>query len=167
MDPNGNHFSINVSFNDNAVRGFGPPLPRSFKPPGHGIRACGPFPSLLTAHQGLYSPFYEKRRYGLFWGLSGDSLHLFTNFLLGLSCVWGNSRARVFSIIRGNQTRLCRAWWFSRGVSLGRSKALASLVEVMGLQDESEKNFLFVSQCRAKKRGKEPDFRGVTPYLII
>ena len=115
MDPNGNQFSIDYPFNGNTARWHRPPLPRSFKPPGHGIRACESFPSLLTAHLGLYSPFYEKRCYGLFWGLSWDFLHRFIKPLLGLSCFWGNSRALVLSIIQENQTRLYKAWWFSCG----------------------------------------------------
>ena len=81
-------------------------LPRSFKPPGYGMRACGSFSGLLIAYQVLYSPGHGKRRYGLFWGLSWDSFHRSTKPFLGLSCVWGNSRALVRSKIRGNQTRI-------------------------------------------------------------
>ena len=60
--------------------GFGSPLPRSFKHPGHGKRACGPFYGLLMAHLGFPTPGHEKRRYGLFWGLSGDPCASLKNF---------------------------------------------------------------------------------------
>ena len=159
MDPNGNHFSINVSFNDNAVRGSGPPLPRSFKPPGHGIHACRPFPGLLTAHQGLYSPFQGKRCYGLFWGLSGDSLYRFINSLLGLSCVWGNSRARVLAIIRGNQTRLCRAQWFSRGLHWAGQRSWRVLLRLSVCRVGLRRTF-YSHLASGRKRGVKSQISG-------
>ena len=73
----------------------------------------------------------------------------------------------MLAIIRGNQTRLYRAWCLSHRVSLGRVEVSARLAESLGSQGRSEKNFLFVSHRRAKNKGEEPDFRGVTPYLIL
>ena len=160
MNPNDNHFSINVSFNDNALRGSGPPLPRSFKPPGHGIRACRPFPNLLIAYRGLYSPFHGKQRYGLFWDLSWDSLHHFINPLLGLSCVWGNSRARVLATIRGDQTRLCKAQWFSRRFHWAGRKSWQGFLRVWAFRADLRKLFIRI-QCRAKIVCRRPDFRGL------
>ena len=106
MDPNGNQFSINVSFNDNVVRGSGPPLPRSFKPLDHGKWAYRPFPDLLTAHRGLYSPFHEKRRYGVPLSLSTDHSRDLILDPFSLASIEGNSRAPVLAMIRRNQTRI-------------------------------------------------------------
>ena len=167
MDLNGNQFSIDHPYSDNTACCYKLPLPRSFKHSSHVKRAYGPFLGLLIDHLGPNSPSYEKRCYGFFWGLSSDFLHRFTNPLLGLSCVWVNSRARVLSITQGNQTRLCRTCWFPHEVSLGRAEVLARLAEDVCLQSGSKKNFLFVSQCRAKFMWLRPDFREVTPYLII
>ena len=105
MDPTGFQCSINDPFNDKAGGWRRPPLPRSFKPSGHGIRACGAFPGLLIAHRGPNPSHYGKRRSGAFEGLSWDSLRLSKDPLLGLSSVSGNSRARVLARVQGKQTR--------------------------------------------------------------
>ena len=72
-----------------------------------------PFSGLLMAHPGPNYPFHGKWAYGPFWGLSWDFLYRSKQSLLGLSSVWGNSRARGLSVIRGNQTRLCRIHEFA------------------------------------------------------
>ena len=72
-----------------------------------------PFDGLPT----FLHPFGGKRAYGAFWGLSWGPFRLSTESLLGLSGVRGNSRAPVFSVIRGSQTRSCRA--FAGAVRVG------------------------------------------------
>ena len=104
MDPNDIQFSINDPFNDNAVRCPRYTLPRSFKPTGHGIGPCGAFYDLLTAHRGLHPTGHREQAYRAF-KLSWDSLRLSKEPLLGLSGVWGNSRACVLASVQGNQTR--------------------------------------------------------------
>ena len=141
--------------------GFGSPLPRSFKHPGHGKRPCEPFYGLLMAYLGLSTPGHEKRRYGLFWGLSGDVWRLLKKPLLGLSWVWGNSRARILASIWGNQTRLCRTRRFSHEVLLGRALSWASFAAIVGLPEGAEVNFLFVSSSGEKIGSKRPILRGL------
>ena len=105
--------------------GFGSPPPRSFKHPGHGKRACEPFYGLLMVYLGLTTPGHRKRRYGLFWGLSGDALRLLKNCswaCLGFGVipapvswlVFGAIR-RVFARLEGSLMRFCWA-----GSGLGR-----------------------------------------------
>ena len=154
MDPNGNQFSIDNPCNDNTARWHRPPLPRSFKHPSHGERAYWPSYGLLIAHLGPNSSSHEKRRYGPFWGFSWCPLRFSKKLLLGLSRVWANSRARILSIIRGDQTRLCRARCLSRSVSLCIVEALIRLTEVTSLQLGSKANFLFVSQRETKMECK-------------
>ena len=115
MDPNGCQSSINDPCNDNTVGCHWPPLPRSFKHACHGIRVCGPFSSLLIAYRGPNPTSHGKRRYEAFGELSWDCLRLSKDSLLGLSGVWGNSRARVLSRVQGNQTRIASYGWVAYG----------------------------------------------------
>ena len=105
MDPKDYQSSINDPFNDNAAGCHWPSLPRSFKHTCHGIRVYGPFSSLLIAYRGPNPTSHGKQCYGAFWELSWDCLRLSKDSLLGLSKVWGNSRARVLARVQGSQTR--------------------------------------------------------------
>ena len=96
--------------------GFGSPLPRSFKHPDHGKRPCELFYGLLMAYLGLYTPGHEKRRYGLFWGLSWGALRLLKNLFWacpGFGVIPAPQSVVVFGAVR--RVFAGRAW-LSRGV---------------------------------------------------
>ena len=113
------------------------------------------------AYLGLYTPSHEKRRYGLFWGLSGDLLRLLKN--LSWACpgfgaipapvswpMFGAIR-RVFAGLEGSLMRFC---W-------------AGFTAIVGLQEGAEVNFLFVLQRGTKMRGKRLIPRVLLLNLIL
>ena len=109
MDPNDNHFSINVSFNDNAVRGSGSPLPRSFTLAGHGRRAYGVFSRFsfsLSPGKSFTLTHHERQTYGILVDRSINHPRAPSLDLFSLSSVGSNSRALSLSIIQENETRI-------------------------------------------------------------
>ena len=68
------------------------------------------------AHLPPNYPFGGKRAYEAFKGLSWGFLRRANQSSLGLSSVRGNSRAPVLGVIRGSQTRLCKAYAFARRI---------------------------------------------------
>ena len=106
MDPNGNHFSINVSFNDNALRGSGSPLPRSFTRAGHGRQTYGVFSRLspdISPGKSFTLAHHERRIYGVSIDLSIHHSHVLNLDLFSLSRVGGNSRALLLAIVQGKR----------------------------------------------------------------
>ena len=115
MDPNGDQFSINDPFNNNAVACPGLTLPRSFTRAGHGnicCRAFSAFSIVLSPSQSFTRPNHEKQAYGVLINLS--IVHSRTPILdcLSSASVGGNSRALVLATVRRNQTRILFVWGF-------------------------------------------------------
>ena len=134
--------------------GFGSPLPRSFKHPGHENRPCGPFYGLLMAYLDLSTPSHEKRRYGLFWGLSGGALRLLKNLswaCLGFGVIPAPQSVVVFGAVR--RVFVGRAW-LSHAVCWAGCWVGQVLQRFVGLQEGAEVSFLFVSQRGTKTRSK-------------
>ena len=109
MDPNGNHFSINVSFNDNAVRGSGFPLPRSFTRAGHGRQTYGVFSRLspsLSLNKFFTLTYHERQIYEISIDRSINHFRVLNLDPFRLARVGGNSRALLLAIIQENETRI-------------------------------------------------------------
>ena len=109
MNPSDNHFSINVSFNDNAVRGSGPPLPRSFKPPSHRIGAYEAFSRLsldLSPSKSFTLTHHERQVYRVSINLSINHSRALNLDPFRLASVGGNSRALLLAIVQENETRI-------------------------------------------------------------
>ena len=72
-----------------------PPLPRSFKPPGHEIRACGPRYGLLMAYRGSNPLNRENRARGHSGALRGFPCPPIEPFLSDYSgCIMQDSETR-------------------------------------------------------------------------
>ena len=116
MDPNGNQFSINDPFKDNALHCPGFTLPRSFTHAGHGRTSYGVFSILSIAPspgKSFTRSSHERQAYGDPFDLSINHFRTPILDLFSLTSVWGNSRALVQSIIRGNQTRILFVLFFA------------------------------------------------------
>ena len=122
----------------NALRYPRSPLPRSFKPPRHGIRLSGPFYALSMAHLGPSPPKRENRLTGRSRTSHGDTFALYLASL-----------ERSLRMQHAHQRN-----------------AKAHLGIVKDFRGGRENTF-FRSGKKRKKRGSEGWRQNITPYLII